>query len=198
MGCSSRTALQLSLPALCMTIPLVRPCRPGRAARTVAPQLRPAAPYLSGEVLGGSAIQEQAVAAAAIPTVAPQAAAPAAAQHLAEALLDDEGSARGGGGGGGMQPPALSAQTTEPDVAVQLEELQMETTAASAGEGAAPVESLIAAYADEWRLSLEEQQRQPFQPPPLTALRRPVPVIIDLETTGGWVWVCVCGGGGLL
>ena len=154
----------------------------------MAPQLRPAPSYLPDAVQAGSTRQEPAAAAAAeTPAISPQVAAPAAAQQLAEASLDD-GSVRGGGGGGGMQPPALSAQTAEPDVAVQLGKMRTE---AATGAAAASVESLVATYADEWRLSLEQQQRQPFQPPPLTALRRPVPVIIDLETTGGWGVLCL-------
>jgi hypothetical protein len=43
--------------------------------------------------------------------------------------------------------------------------------------------------AQEWGLTLAQQKQQPFQPPDPSGLRRPVPVVFDLETTGGF---CLC------
>ncbi len=36
----------------------------------------------------------------------------------------------------------------------------------------------------ELGLSLEQQRQQPFEPPDAAALRRPIPIIFDLESTG--------------
>ena len=49
----------------------------------------------------------------------------------------------------------------------------------------------------EWGLTYEQQRQQPFEPPDVAGLRRPIPVIFDLETTGAHCWVAPARGGWL-
>ena len=76
---------------------------------------------------------------------------------------------------------ALPAAEAEPAEPVQTD------AAVSVAAAAAGWEPPAIAFADEWGLSLEQQQQQPFRPPDPADLQCPAPVIFDFETNGGWV-----------
>ena len=92
-------------------------------------------------------------------------------------------------------PPAAAVQQqAEPAELLQTDAPAAAATAAAAA--AATWEPAACAFADEWGLSLEQQQQQPFQPPDPADLRRPAAIIFDIETSGAWAGAAAPGAGG--
>lgn len=104
-------------------------------------------------------------AAASEGTTNGSSAAPSVPQAVAPAVPAAPAAARARAAAAAAPPPAQplpAAPVAEPaDIAAATQQLS-----------------------DEWGLSLEEQQAQPFHPPHAAALLRPVPIIFDLETNG--------------
>lgn len=75
------------------------------------------------------------------------------------------------------EPPAQVAEPAwSPQPALGKGQCQQKTTLPAATE---PSD-----LSQEWGLTLAQQKEQPFHPPDLSSLGRPVPIVFDLETTG--------------
>ena len=98
--------------------------------------------------------------------------------------------------GRAQAPPAAAAVQQQAKPAEPPQTDAPVAAAPSAAAGAAAWKPLASAFADEWGLSLEQQQQQPFQPPDPADLRRPAAIIFDIETSGAWAGAAAPGAGG--